>query len=181
MAIVENEVVLGTRTKVWAFVHILPKAVIGEDCNICDHVFIEGDVKLGNRVTVKCGIYLWDGITIEDDVFLGPNVVFTNDKRPRSKKYLNTYPVSRLKQGSSIGANSTILPGITIGKYAMIGAGTVVTRNVPDHALVIGNPGRTVGWVCSCGEKLLSQLTGLICTCGKTYENNGDGEVKLTL
>lgn len=137
---------IGKDTRIWAFTHILPNAVIGENCNICDHVFIENDVVIGNRVTIKSGVQLWDGITIEDDVFIGPNATFTNDPFPRSKKFLEQYPLTVISQGASVGANATILPGLLIGQYAMIGAGTVVTKNVPPFAIVVGNPARITGY-----------------------------------
>lgn len=133
---------VGEKTRIWAFTHILPQAVIGEDCNICDHVFIENDVHIGNRVTIKCGVQLWDGIVVEDDVFIGPNATFCNDIFPRSKLYPDTFLKTRLLKGCSIGANATILPGITIGENAMIAAGAVVTDDVPPNAVVIGNPGK---------------------------------------
>jgi acetyltransferase-like isoleucine patch superfamily enzyme len=142
-AIVETRNV-GERTRVWAFAHILPRAMIGADCNICDNVFIENDVVLGNRVTVKCGVQLWDGIRLEDDVFVGPNATFTNDPAPRSTQHLAKYPGTVVRQGASIGANATILPGITIGRHALVGAGAVVTRSVPPYAVVVGNPARIV-------------------------------------
>ncbi|MCE5224236.1 MAG: N-acetyltransferase [Porphyromonadaceae bacterium] len=131
---------IGDHTRVWAFVHILEGATIGADCNICDYVFIENDVILGDRVTVKSGVQLWDGIRLGDDVFVGPNVTFTNDKFPRSKRYPKQYPKTIVKKGASIGANATVLPNITIGEKAMVGAGSVVTKNVPDNAMVVGNP-----------------------------------------
>ena len=142
-ALVEEDVILGQGTRVWAFVHILPGARLGEKCNICDHVFIEGNVTIGNRVTIKCGVQIWDGLRIEDDVFIGPNATFTNDPFPRSKQkfeLLNT----QVKKGATVGANATILPGITIGTKAMVGAGAVVTRDVPAKTLVVGNPARIV-------------------------------------
>jgi len=146
-AIVETGAVIGKKTRVWAFVHILPGAKIGSACNICDNVFIENDVVIGNRVTVKSGVQLWDGMRLEDDTFIGPNVTFTNDPFPRSKKYpekfLNTY----IRQGASIGANATLLPGIIVGKNAMVGAGAVVTHDVPPNAIVVGNPARIVNYV----------------------------------
>ncbi len=144
---------IGTHTRVWAFVHILDKVTIGKNCNICDHCFIESNVTIGDNVTIKSGIYIWDGVTIEDDVFLGPNVVFTNDIRPRSKKYI-TAVKTLVGKGASIGANSTVLAGVKIGQYAMAGIGSVITKDVPDYALVYGNPARINGWVNKNGEKL---------------------------
>ena len=137
---------IGEGSKVWANAHILSGAVIGRECNICDGVFVEGDSIIGNRVTVKCGVQLWSGVTLEDDVFVGPNATFTNDKFPRSQQWLDDYPRTIVKKGASIGANSTILPGIEIGEKAMIGAGAVVTKSVPAFAIVQGNPGRVVGF-----------------------------------
>jgi acetyltransferase-like isoleucine patch superfamily enzyme len=137
---------IGTGTRVWAFAHVLPGAVIGRDCNICDHTFIENDVRLGDRVTLKCGVQVWDGVTLEDDVFVGPNVTFTNDPFPRSKQRPAEYSRTLVRRGASLGANSTILPGLTIGAHAMVGAGAVVTRSVPPHAIVVGNPARIVGY-----------------------------------
>jgi len=113
---------IGAGTRVWAFAHVLPGAVIGSDCNICDHVFIENKVTVGDRVTIKCGVQLWDGVTVEDDVFIGPNVTFTNDPTPRSRQHLEAYPETVVRSGASIGANATILPGLTIGQSAMVGA-----------------------------------------------------------
>lgn len=138
---------IGANTRVWAFAHILPGAVIGQDCNICDGVFVENDVKVGDRVTVKCGVQLWDGVTLEDDVFVGPNVTFTNDPFPRSRKPPAQFSRTTVERNASIGANATILPGINIGRGAMVGAGAVVLRDVPNHAIVVGNPARIVGYV----------------------------------
>jgi acetyltransferase-like isoleucine patch superfamily enzyme/dTDP-4-dehydrorhamnose 3,5-epimerase-like enzyme len=138
---------IGEGTRVWAFAHILPKAVIGRDCNVCDHVFIENDVVVGNRVTIKCGVQLWDGTRVEDDVFIGPNVTFTNDPFPRSKQYPDGFAQTVIRRGASVGANATILPGVTIGAGAMVGAGAVVTRSVPQYAVVTGNPARIVRYV----------------------------------
>jgi len=135
---------IGKGTRVWAFAHILPKAKLGQDCNICDHVFIENDVLIGDRVTIKCGVQIWDGITLEDDVFVGPNATFTNDKHPRSKVYPGSWPKTLVKRGASIGANATILPGLTIGENSMVGAGSVVTKDVPAGATVVGNPARLI-------------------------------------
>lgn len=138
---------IGANTRVWAFAHILPGAVIGCDCNICDGVFVENDVKVGDRVTVKCGVQLWDGVTLEDDVFIGPNVTFTNDPFPRSRQPPAQFGRTRVERNASVGANATILPGIVIGRGAMVGAGAVVLRDVPNHAIVAGNPARIVGYV----------------------------------
>jgi acetyltransferase-like isoleucine patch superfamily enzyme len=145
---------VGKRTRIWAFAHILKNAKIGIDCNICDHCFIENDVKIGNRVTIKNGISVWDGITIEDDVFLGPHCVLTNDLYPRSKVHHPEYIKTLIKKGATIGANATVVCGTTLGKYCMVGAGAVVTKNVPDFALVIGNPARFKYWMSKTGEKL---------------------------
>jgi acetyltransferase-like isoleucine patch superfamily enzyme len=145
-AIVDSNVKIGNGTKVWAFSHVLENAIIGEDCNICDHVFIENNVKIGNRVTIKCGVQLWDGITLDDDVFIGPNVTFTNDPFPRSKQYPSAYSTTLVCKGASIGANATILPGLTIHQNAMVGAGSVVTKDIPPNAIVRGNPAQIIGY-----------------------------------
>jgi acetyltransferase-like isoleucine patch superfamily enzyme len=146
-ALVESQQ-LGHGTRVWAFAHILPGARIGVDCNICDHVFIENDVIIGDRVTIKCGVQIWDLLRIEDDVFIGPNATFTNDLYPRSKvNYPGKFTSTFVRRGATIGANATILPGVTIGERAMVGAGAVVTRDVPPGAIVIGNPARIKGYV----------------------------------
>jgi UDP-2-acetamido-3-amino-2,3-dideoxy-glucuronate N-acetyltransferase len=141
-----ESVEVGDRTRIWAFAHVLPGAVIGEDCNICDGVFVENDVTVGDRVTVKIGVQLWDGVTLEDDVFVGPNATFTNDLYPRSRKHPESYLRTVVKRGASIGANATILPGLTIGAGAMVGAGSVVTRDVPEYAIVVGNPAQIKGY-----------------------------------
>jgi acetyltransferase-like isoleucine patch superfamily enzyme len=137
---------IGRGTRIWAFVHVLPGARLGEDCNICDHVFIENDVLIGDRVTIKCGVQIWDGLIIEDDVFIGPNATFTNDRFPRSKMYPETFSSTTIRRGASIGANATILPGISIESNAMVGAGAVVTRTVPPNAIVVGNPAKIIGY-----------------------------------
>jgi acetyltransferase-like isoleucine patch superfamily enzyme len=174
LALIDPGAAVGSRTRVWAFAHLVTGAVIGDDCNICDHTFVEGKVTVGDRVTIKCGVYLWDGITLEDDVFVGPCATFTNDRVPRSKKFPAEFPKTIVRTGASIGANATILPGLTIGNWAMIGAGAVVTRSVPDFALVLGNPARFVSWVCKCGLKLPSGEQDLVgCTCGKQYRLQG--------
>lgn len=135
---------IGKNTRIWQYSVILPGAVLGDDCNICAHTLIENDVIIGNRVTIKSGVYLWDGITLEDDVFVGPCVAFTNDKYPRSKHYPDKFLRTVIKKGASIGANATILPGIIIGEGAMIGAGSVVLRDVEPYSVVVGNPARII-------------------------------------
>lgn len=138
---------IGAGTRVWAFAHLLPGAVIGRDCNICDHVFIENDVVVGDRVTLKCGVQLWDGVTIEDDVFVGPNATFTNDPLPRSRKPPERFTPTVVQRGASIGANATLLCGVTIGANAVVGSGAVVTHSVPPNAIVVGNPAYIRGYV----------------------------------
>lgn len=138
---------VGADTRIWAFAHILPDAQIGSECNICDHVFIENKVTIGDRVTIKCGVAIWDGVCIEDDVFVGPGVAFTNDPFPRSKVYQRELAKTLVRRGASLGANSAVLPGVTIGVQAMVGAGSVVTHDVPPFAIVVGNPARIVGYV----------------------------------
>lgn len=138
---------IGEQTRIWAFAHVLPGARIGRDCNICDHVFIENDVVIGDRVTVKCGVQLWDGLRVADDVFIGPNATFSNDKYPQSKKYQQRVLQTHLGRGASIGSGANVLPGVTIGARAMVGAGAVVTHDVPARAIVSGNPARIVSYV----------------------------------
>lgn len=177
-AIVETTEI-GEGTRIWAFVHILNGAKIGSNCNICDHCYIEYDVEVGNNVTIKCGIYLWEGVRIEDDVFLGPNVVFTNNPRPRSKQYIE-HIKTYIKKGSSIGANATILAGITIGKYAMIGMGSVVTKSIPDYALAYGNPARVKGWVDEEGNNLEQEKEGIWKNKeGKFYQESTNGLIPI--
>lgn len=135
---------IGEGSRIWQFAVILPRAKIGRNCNICAHTFIEGDVIVGDDVTVKSGVFLWDGTRIGNNVFIGPNATFTNDIKPRSKVYPEKFLGITVEQGASIGANATLLPGITIGAYAMVGAGSVVTKDVPAHAVVIGNPARVL-------------------------------------
>jgi acetyltransferase-like isoleucine patch superfamily enzyme/dTDP-4-dehydrorhamnose 3,5-epimerase-like enzyme len=163
---------IGENTRVWAFTHVLPGATIGKDCNICDHVFIENDVVLGDRVTVKSGVQLWDGLRIADDVFIGPNVTFSNDKYPRSKQYERPLLQTHVGRGASIGGGASILPGLRIGPRAMIGAGSVVTHDVPARAIVSGNPARIVGYV----DAKRRPRDGR-----PAFRPGGDGEVTATL
>lgn len=173
---------IGEDTHIWQFCVILERARIGSNCNICSHCFIENDVTIGNHVTLKCGVQLWDGIQIEDHVFIGPNATFTNDKMPPSRKDADWLQRTSIQRGASIGANATILPGITIGANAMVGAGAVVTRDVPANAIVIGNPARICGYTNRAVSDIDSNNElnmGLVKTCwstkhGPTSLNSGD-------
>lgn len=138
---------IGQKTKVWQYSVIFADTIIGENCNICAHTMIENDVVIGNNVTVKSGVYIWDGIVLKDNVFIGPCVTFTNDKKPRSKHYPDEFPKTIVELGASIGANATILPGLTIGKNSLIGAGAVVTKDVPENAIMVGNPAVIKGYI----------------------------------
>ena len=144
---------IGENSKIWQFVVVLKDAVIGKNTNICSHCFIENKVTIGDNVTVKAGVYLWDGIEVQDEVFIGPNVVFTNDDFPRSKNFKEPEKTT-ISKGASLGANSTILAGLTIGKYAMTGIASVVTKDLKSHGLYYGNPAKQHGWIDECGEKL---------------------------
>ena len=147
---------VGAGTRIWEFVHVLRGARIGRNCNINSHVFVENDVVIGDGVTVKCGVYLWDGIRLEDRVFVGPNVTFTNDPQPRSRRPVEP-AITTVREGASLGGAAVIGPGVTIGRWAMVGMGSVVTKDVPDHVLVYGNPLRRAGWVCFCGARTASR------------------------
>lgn len=151
-----HSVEIGEETTIWQYVVVLAGARIGNSCNINAHCLVENDVVVGDRVTVKSGNYLWDGLRVEDDVFIGPNVTFTNDKFPRSKIYPEKFLITKVCKGASIGGGAVILPGLVIGEYAMVGAGAVVTRDVPPGAIVIGNPARNVGYVEGHGETRLT-------------------------
>jgi acetyltransferase-like isoleucine patch superfamily enzyme len=146
---------------------------VGADCNIGDHAFIESGARLGDRVTVKNAVLVWDRVVVEDDAFLGPNAVFTNDARPRSgpfKRRPDQFQGTRVRKGATVGANATIVCGISLGEYCFVAAGAVVTADVAPHALVAGSPARRIGWVCACGEGLDDSLT---CTCGRRYRPGG--------
>ena len=141
-ALVESDSI-GPGTRIWAFAHVMAGAVIGADCNVCDHTYVEGGVVIGDRVTLKSGVFLWDGVCIEDDVFIGPQATFTNDAMPRSRQPF-TLGRTTIRAGASIGAGAVILPGLTIGERAMVGAGAVVTKDVPPDVVVVGNPARVI-------------------------------------
>jgi acetyltransferase-like isoleucine patch superfamily enzyme len=156
-------------------VHVLPGARVGAACNLCDGVYVEGKVTIGDRVTVKNGVALYDLVTVEDDVFIGPNAAFTNDLVPRAIPHRSTpdqFLPTRLRRGATIGANATVICGHEVGQHALVGAGAVVTRDVPAHAIVQGNPARFAGWICACGKRLPDDLA---CTCGKRYRKAAGG------
>jgi acetyltransferase-like isoleucine patch superfamily enzyme len=165
---------VGPGTRIWAFAHVMKGASIGADCNVCDHAFVETGARLGNRVTLKNAVLVWDGVTLEDEVFVGPNAVFTNVARPRVgfKKRREEFGRTLVCKGASIGANATIVCGVRIGERAFVGAGAVVTKSVPMHGLVVGNPAKLVGWMCACGERLAAPLE---CKCGRKYRKTVDG------
>ncbi len=170
---------IGEGTTIWHFCHIMPRARIGRGCNIGQNVVVSPDVIVGNNVKIQNNVSLYTGVILEDDVFCGPSMVFTNVVNPRSHvSRKDEYRQTLVKRGASIGANTTIVCGNTIGQYAFIGAGAVVTRDVPDFALVVGNPGRITGWMCACGIKLASGKTppteAQCASCGSTYRASGE-------
>jgi UDP-2-acetamido-3-amino-2,3-dideoxy-glucuronate N-acetyltransferase len=171
---------IGAGSKIWHFCHVMPRTRIGKDCNIGQNVFIASDVVIGNNVKIQNNVSLYSGVTVEDDVFLGPSMVFTNVINPRSHvSRREQYQKTLIKQGASIGANATIVCGSNLGRYAFVGASAVITRDVPDYALVYGNPGRIRGWMCQCGIKLRWEADGsrerAVCRhCGSRYTKQGD-------
>lgn len=174
-AIIDANAQIGEGTRIWQYCCVMDGAKIGRNCNIGAYVFVESGVQIGDGVKVKNNVSLYKGVDLEDDVFVGPNVVFTNVINPRS--FINRkaeFRPSIVKKGATIGANATVVCGHTIGEYALIGAGTVVTKDVPAHALVVGNPGRVVGYVCTCGDRLEHQNGKYTCvTCGKEIDIEG--------
>lgn len=166
LALVESDKI-GEDTRIWAFAHVMKDARIGRGCNIGEHCYIEQGVTLGNNVTVKNGVNVWTGVTIEDNVFLGPNCVLTNDPNPRAyiKKSAESLVETLIRSHATIGANATIVCGVTIGRYAFVGAGAVVLRSVPDFALVVGNPGRQIGWMCVCAQRIPMTAVDEVLSC----------------
>lgn len=174
-ALVGKKTEIGEKTRVWAFANVQDGAKIGSACNIADHCFIEKGVVIGDHVTVKNGVSIFEGIVLEDDVFCGTNVVFVNDRRPRShRKDPWTLEKTTVKKGATLGSNATILCGITIGEYGFVGAGSVVTKDVAPYAIVAGNPARPVGYACQCGRKLNEKFC---CYCGLTFRQTKKGLV----
>lgn len=168
---VDEPCIIGKGTKIWHFTHIMPHCEIGDNCNIGQNVVISSGVILGNNVKIQNNVSVYTGVICEDDVFLGPSCVFTNVINPRSHvSRKEEYRETLLKQGASVGANATIVCGHRIGNYAFVGAGTVVTKDVPDYALVVGNPARQLGWMCQCGEKIHFKENQAMCpSCSKQY------------
>lgn len=171
---------VGAGTRVWAFAHVLPGARVGRDCNICDGAFVETGAALGDRVTVKNGTLVFMGVTCEDEVFLGPNVLFTNDLRPRAhvRKGHDDLVPTVVRRGATLGAGAVVVCGVEIGSYAFAAAGSVVTRDVPAHAFVAGNPAAVKGWVCACGHRLDADLR--CADCGNSYTPNGSAGLRCT-
>jgi len=175
--LVHPEAQIGEGTRVWANANILAGAVIGDHCNVCDGCYMERGAVIGNHVTLKNGVAVFDGITLQDDVFVGAGVAFINDRNPRSH-CSDAWVLEKtfVKRGATIGANATVMCGITIGTYAVLGAGCVVTKNVPDYTIVVGNPARKAGYACRCGRTLNDALK---CTCGAAYQINNNTIVPL--
>lgn len=167
---------VGAGTRIWAFAHVMKGARVGASCNVGEGSFVEAGAALGDGVTVKNGVAIWEGVTVEDHAFLGPACAFTNDRAPRSHPDFATpradWQPTRVRTGATIGANATIVCGTTLGAWSFVAAGAVVTRDVPDHGLVAGNPARRIGWACHCGRGLSAELR---CSCGRSYEPAGDG------
>jgi UDP-2-acetamido-3-amino-2,3-dideoxy-glucuronate N-acetyltransferase len=173
---VDDGATIGDGTKVWHFCHVMPQAVIGEQCSLGQNVVVMNRVRLGRNVKVQNNVSIYEGVTLEDDVFCGPSMVFTNVVNPRSHiSRKHEYRPTLVRRGSTIGANATIVCGVTLGEYCFIGAGAVVTSDVPAYALVIGVPGRRVGWMCQCGERLPDSGASTCAACGSVYERSGDG------
>lgn len=179
MAVIESEHI-GSGTRIWGFTHVMDGSRIGENCNIGEQCFVENNATIGDAVVVKNGVSLWEGVHLEDAVFVGPHASFTNDCTPRAKLFRK--PVSTLVcKGASIGANATIRCGVVIGRWAMVGAGSVVTKDVPNFALVFGNPAKVQGWVCKCGKRLVFIEYIAACQCGLAYEMSSSPNLAPTI
>ena len=173
-AVVDEKVAIGPGTKIWHFSHVLGGSKIGENCNIGQNVVIGPDVTIGGQCKIQNNVSVYKGVTLEDGVFCGPSMVFTNIYNPRAEiRKMDQVRATLVKKGATIGANSTIVCGSTLGRYCFIGAGAVVNKNVPDHALVVGNPAKQIGWACECGERLTEDLECLACE--KQYKKSPDG------
>jgi acetyltransferase-like isoleucine patch superfamily enzyme len=175
LARVDEGATIGAGTRVWAYAHVMGNARVGRGCNLGEGVFVESGVTIGDDVTIKNGVAVYDGVTVEDEAFLGPHCVFTNDLRPRSGRYKrppSTFLPTRIGRGATLGANATMVCGCSLGAYAMVAAGAVVTKDVPPYVMVAGVPARARGFVCACGESLPASLR---CTCGLAYERDAEG------
>jgi UDP-2-acetamido-3-amino-2,3-dideoxy-glucuronate N-acetyltransferase len=174
-AYVDDGAQIGEGTRIWHFSHVNAGAVIGERCSLGQNVVVMNDVRIGNNVKIQNNVSVYDAVELEDDVFCGPSMVFTNVINPRSHvPRKSEYKKTLVKKGASIGANATIVCGVTLGEYAFIGAGSVVTKDVPPYALIAGVPGRRIGWMCQCGERLPDSGAGTCGTCGTSYESRGE-------
>jgi UDP-2-acetamido-3-amino-2,3-dideoxy-glucuronate N-acetyltransferase len=172
---VDDGAKVGAGTKVWHFCHVMPGAVIGERCNLGQNVVVMSGVKIGNNVKIQNNVSIYEGVELEDDVFCGPSMVFTNVINPRSHvSRKDEYKRTLVRRGSSIGANATIVCGVTLGEYSFVGAGAVITKDVPAHALMAGVPAKRMGWMCQCGERLPDSGAGSCAACGTVYERAGD-------